>query len=86
LTASGPLPAWLKNKTPNLTGYKSVIHADYFRNLRHIFGVESQYPYSRRIELRQPYALKDTPVFFHETMPLGEGIWAAQISSLWGNE
>jgi predicted AAA+ superfamily ATPase len=22
----------------------------------------------------------------HETMPLGEGIWAAPISSLWGNE
>jgi hypothetical protein len=48
--------------------------------------VEPQQLYSLRIKLRQTEALEDTPVVFHETMPLGEGIWAAPISSLWGKE
>jgi hypothetical protein len=38
------------------------------------------------MELRQTEALEDTPVVFHETMSLCEGIWTAPISSLWGNE
>jgi hypothetical protein len=48
--------------------------------------VEPHPLYSLRIEIRQTEALEDSTVVFHETMPLGEGIWAAPISSLWGNK
>jgi hypothetical protein len=64
---------------PYFTSIFSLIYGTFF-------GVEPHPLYSLRIEIRQTEALEDSPVVFHETMPLGEGIWAAPISSLWGNE